>query len=80
MITRLSKKGDSVPVKINPSLVEELTATTARKHSIGMIVSRIIHSMPKIAAKIISVALTSMGRGSDLKLDMLEAIQNVSNT
>ena len=34
--------------------------------------------MPQIVAKIIANALTPTGRGSDLKLDMLEAVDTIA--
>ena len=34
--------------------------------------------MPQIVAKIIAITLTMVGRGSDLKLDMLEAIDTIA--
>ena len=40
-------------------------------------ISQIIARMPQIMAKIISITLTLVGQGSDLKLDMLEAIDTI---
>ena len=77
-IIGLSNKGEPVPVKLNMGLVEELTGKTIGKNSRGMIVSQIIYGTPKLDEKIISMDLTSIGRGSNLKLDMLDAMQNVS--
>ena len=34
--------------------------------------------MPQIMAKIIAITLTLSGQGSDLKLDMLEAIETIA--
>ena len=36
--------------------------------------------MPQIVAKIIVTVLTPTGRGSDLKLDMLEAVDTIADT
>ena len=40
-------------------------------------ISQIIAQTPQIVAKIIAIALTLEGRGSDLKLDMLEAVDTI---
>ena len=46
-ITELSKKGDPIPTKLNPGLVEELTVTpTEEKNSRELIVSQIIYDTP----------------------------------
>ena len=34
--------------------------------------------MPQIMAKIIATGLTPVGRGSDLKMDMLEAVDTIA--
>ena len=34
--------------------------------------------MPQIVAKIIAITLTLTGRGNDLKLDMLEAVDTIA--
>ena len=73
-----SNKGDPVPVRLNLGLMEELTCTPVGRNSRGMIINQIIYGKPKLDAKIISMALTSTGRGSDLKLNMLEEVQNMS--
>ena len=65
-LTGLSNKGEPVPVRLKPSLVEELTGTTIGKNSRGLIISQTIYGMPKIAANYISIALTSTRRGSKL--------------
>ena len=41
-------------------------------------ISQIQAQTPQIVAKIIATALTPTGRGSDLKLDMLEAVDTIS--
>ena len=41
-------------------------------------ISQITNQMPQIVAKIIAITLTLAGRGSDLKLDMLEATDTIA--
>ena len=41
-------------------------------------IGHITHVMPQIVAKIISTTLTMAGRGSNLKLDMLEAVDTIA--
>ena len=41
-------------------------------------ISQITTRTPQIVAKIIAITLTLAGRGSDLKLDMLEAVDTIS--
>ena len=41
-------------------------------------ISQIIAQTPQIVAKIIAITLTMAGRGSDLKLDMLEAVDTIA--
>ena len=41
-------------------------------------ISQIIARTPQIVAKIIAITLTMAGRGSDLKLDMLEAVNTIA--
>ena len=36
--------------------------------------------MPQIVAQIIAIGFTPIGRGSDLKMDMLEAVDMIANT
>ena len=43
-------------------------------------ISQIQARMPQIVAKIIATALTPTGQGSDLKLDMLEAVDTIADT
>ena len=45
-----------------------------------MIVNQILYGTQKITTKIVSIALTSMGRGSYLKLDILDKVQNIATT
>ena len=43
----------------------------------GLMINQITHRTPQIVAKIIAITLTMAGRGSDLKLDMLEAVDTI---
>ena len=43
-------------------------------------ISQIQSQTPQIVAKIIAMGLTPIGRGSDLKLDMLEAVDTIADT
>ena len=43
-------------------------------------ISQIQARTPQIVAKIIAIGLTPTGRGSDLKLDMLEAVDTITDT
>ena len=43
-------------------------------------ISQIQTQTPQIVAKIIANALTPTGRGIDLKLDMLEAVDTITHT
>ena len=43
-------------------------------------ISQIQSRMPQIMAKIIATGLTPTGRGSDLNIDMLEAIDTIEET
>ena len=47
------------------------------KNSKGLMIGHITHRMPHIVAKIISITLIMAGCGSDLKLDMLEAVDTI---
>ena len=76
-LTGLSNKGDPVPVSIKEGLVEELTGSTSGKKLKGEMISQVIARMPQIVAKIIAITLTLAGRGSDLKLDMLEVVDTI---
>ena len=70
----LSNKGDPIPVDIKEGLVERLTWTSIGKNSKGLIIRQIKSTTPNIVAKIVSTCLTIIGRGCDLKLDMLEDV------
>ena len=76
-LTGLYNKGEHVPVGIKNGLVEKLTGTLTGKNSKGMIIGQNKASTPKMVAKIVSTGLTITGRGCDLKLDMLEAVDTI---
>ena len=77
-LTGLSNQGDLVPVDIKEGLVERLTGMPSGKNSKGLMTSHIQAQMPQIVAKITAKWLTPIGRGSDLKLDMLEAVEMIA--
>ena len=77
-MTSLSNKGDPIPVGIKEGLVKELTRSSSRKNSKGLMIGQITTRTPQIVAKIIAITLTLVGRGSDLKLEMLEAVDTIS--
>ena len=60
-------------------MVEELTGSASGKNSKGIMISQIQSRTPQIVAKIIATALTPIGQGSDLKLDMLEVVDTIAN-
>ena len=70
-LTKLSNKGERVPVKSNRGLVEKLTRTPVGKNSRGLVISQIQFTAPKILVKIVSAGLTTTGCSCDLKVDML---------
>ena len=74
----LSNEGNPVLVGIKEGLVEELTGSSLGKNSKGLMISQITTQTPQIVAKIIAITLTLTGRGSDLKLDMLESIDTIA--
>ena len=76
----LSNQGDPIPVGIKEGLVEQLTGSPLGKNSKGLMISQIQARTPQIVAKIIATGLTPTGRGSDLKLDMLEAVDTIADT
>ena len=76
-LTGLSNTGDPVPVSIKEGPVEELTGSASGKNLKGLMISQITARMPQIVAKIISITLTLVGQGNDLKLDMLEAVNTI---
>ena len=77
-LTSLSNKGDHFPVGIKEGLVEILTGTPIGKKSKSLIVGQIKATTPKMVAKIVSTGLTVIGRGYDLKLDMLEVVDCIA--
>ena len=79
-MTGLSNQGDQVLVGIKQGLVEQLIGSPSGKNSKGLIISQIQAQTPQIVAKIIAMGLTPTGRGSDLKLDMLEAVDTITDT
>ena len=60
-LTRISNKGDHVPVGIKEGLVERLTETPIGKNSKGLIIGQIKATTPKIVAKIIFIGLIVIG-------------------
>ena len=80
-ITDLPLNGELVPIgSKNPTLLEKFTGSTQRgKNSKGLKISSIESSLVKWTTLILSIYLTIFGRPSDIKLDMLEAIDGVAN-
>ena len=79
-LTGLSNQGDLVPIGIKEGLVERLTGTTIGKNSKGLMISQLQARTPQIVAKIIATGLTPTDRVSDLKLDILEAVDTIACT
>ena len=77
-LTGLSNKGSHVPIGIKEGLVQELTGTSTGKKLKGLMIGQIATRTPQIVAKIIAVTLTLAGRSSDLKLEMLEAVDMIA--
>ena len=77
-LTGLSNQGSPVPVGIKEGLVQELTGTPTGKNSKGLMIGQIATRAPQIVAKIIAVTLTLAGRSSDLKLEILEAVDTIA--
>ena len=77
-LTGLSNQGSLVPIGIKEGLVQDLTGSPLGKNSKGLMIGQITTQMPKIVAKIITITLTLSGRGSDLKLEMLEAVDTIA--
>ena len=61
-------------------MVEQLTGTPSGKNSKGLMISQIQARTPQIVAKIIAIGLTPTGRGSDIKLGMLEVVDTIVDT
>ena len=80
-ITDLPLNGDSVPVRSKiPALLEKFIGSSQRgKNSKGLQINSIGLPSVKWTTLIISICLTIFGWPSDMKLDMLEAINGVSN-
>ena len=76
-LTGLSNQGDPIPINIKEGLVERLTGTPSGKNSKGLMISQIQAQTPQIVAKIIAIGITPTGRGSDLRLDILEAVDTI---
>ena len=76
-LTRISNKGDLVPIGSNPGLAEKLTGTLTRKNSKGLVISQIKATTRNMVAKIISIGLTITGRGCNSKLDILEVVDSI---
>ena len=77
-LTGLSNQGNPVPIYIKEGLVKELTGSPSGKNSKGLVIRQIATRMPQIVAKTIAITLTLAGRSSDLKLEMLEAIDTIA--
>ena len=77
-LTGLSNKGDLVPIGTKEGLVKKLTASASGKNSKGLMISQITARTSQIVAKIIAITLTMASRGSNLKLDMLEAVDTIA--
>ena len=73
-VTKMSNKGDLVPIGIKEGLVEILTRTSTGKNSKGLIIRQIQATTPKIVAKIMSIGLIVTIHGYELNLDMLEVV------
>ena len=76
-LTGLSNQGSLVPIGIKDGLVQELTGSPSGKNSKGLMIGQIATRTPQIVAKIIAITLTLAGRGNDLKLEMLEAVDTI---
>ena len=78
-LIRLSNTGDPVPIGIKDGLVKRLTGTLIGKN-LSLIVSQIRATTPKIIEKIVSTGLTVVGRGCDLKIEMLEVVDTIATS
>ena len=70
-LTSLSNQGNPVPIRIKEGLVEELTGSLSGKNSKGLMIGQIV-------AKIIAITLTLASRSSNLKLEMMEAVDTIA--
>ena len=59
-------------------MIKKIIGTNAWKNSTGLVVNEIIYDTPEIGEKIVSIALTNRGWGSNLKISMLEGFHNVA--
>jgi hypothetical protein len=80
-INDLPLNGDQVPIgSKNPALLEKFIGSSQRgKNSKCLQINSIESPSIKLTTLIISICLTNFGRSSDVKLDMLEAIDGVAN-
>ena len=80
-IISLPLNGELVPVRSkNPALLEKFTGSTQRgNNSKGLQINPIESSLVKWTTLIISICLTIFGQPSDIKLDMHEGINRVTN-
>jgi len=80
-IIGLPLNGDQVPIRSkNPTLLENVIGSSQRgKNSKGLQINSIESPLVKWTALIVSICLTISGRSSDVKLNMLEAIDGVTN-
>ena len=60
--TGLSNKGEPIPIRLNPDLVEELTSTLIGNNSRGVVVNQIIYDTQKITIKVIINAPHKYGK------------------
>lgn len=79
-ITRLPVKGDLVLVRVtNMSLVEKFIGSSSKvKNSKGLQINSIEMSTIKWVTLIVSIYLTASAHSLDVKLNMLEAIDNIT--
>ena len=61
-------------------MVEKLIGTPTNKNSKGLVIIQIQYTTPKIVAKIVSAGLTTTMRRCDLRLNMLEVVDNIAET
>ena len=79
-MTGISNTGDPVPIGIKDGLVERITGMSTMKKSKGLIVIQIQDTTCKIVEKVVSTGLIVIGRGCDLKLEMLEAVDTIATS
>ena len=76
----ISLRNNLVPIGIREGLVEILTRTLTGENSKGLIIRQIQATTPKMVAKIVSGSLTVTGQGCDLKLDILEVVEYITES